>query len=81
MIAKVLYIKCAYVKHINNRKSSINQVVPLKVKVTISIEKEIFEQARKIGLNISRVTENALMDLISKIEQENPQKKINHQIE
>lgn len=42
----------------------------MKVKVTISIEKEIFERARKIGLNISRVTENALMELIRKIEEE-----------
>jgi len=40
------------------------------VKVTISIEKEIFERARKIGLNISRVAENALMDLILLIEKE-----------
>lgn len=40
----------------------------MKVKVTISIEKEVFERARKIGLNISRVAENALVDLISIIE-------------
>jgi post-segregation antitoxin (ccd killing protein) len=38
------------------------------VKVTISIEEEVFERARKIGLNVSRVTENALADLISIIE-------------
>ncbi|MCK4405666.1 MAG: type II toxin-antitoxin system CcdA family antitoxin [Hadesarchaea archaeon] len=40
----------------------------MKVKVTISIEKEIFERAQKIGLNISRVAENALVNLISTIE-------------
>jgi len=47
----------------------------LRVKVTILVEKEVFERARKIGLSISRVAENALIDLISKIEQGNLQRK------
>lgn len=39
-----------------------------KVKVTITLRKSLLKKA-KVGLDTSKVTENALEDLISRIEQ------------
>jgi len=40
----------------------------LKKKVYINLPPEIVEKARKHGLNISKVSENALIDMIGRIE-------------
>ena len=40
----------------------------LKKNVTIRIEKDLVEKARELGLNISKVSENALKDMIERIE-------------
>ena len=40
----------------------------LKQKVYINLPPEIVEKARKHGLNISKVSENALIDMINRIE-------------
>ncbi len=40
-----------------------------KVKVNLTISKEIVEKAKKIGLNISQFCENALKDAIERLEQ------------
>ena len=41
----------------------------MKKKVTIRIEKDLAEKAKKLGLNISKVSENALKDMIEHLEQ------------
>ncbi len=39
-----------------------------KVKLTLSIEEEVVEKAKDMGLNLSKVCENALIDIIKRIE-------------
>ena len=43
-----------------------------KKKVYINLSKEIVEKARNHGLNISKVSENALKDTIKRLETPNP---------
>ena len=45
--------------HMSTHKLSVN-----KVNVTIRISSEILQQAKDLGLNISKVTENALLQSI-----------------
>ena len=40
----------------------------MKKNVTIRIEKDLDEKARELGLNISKVSENALKDMIERLE-------------
>jgi len=39
-----------------------------KIVTSIRIDEEVFEKAKKMGLNISKVAENALKDMIERIE-------------
>ena len=43
-----------------------------KKKVYINLSKEIVEKARNHGLNISKVSKNALKDIIKRLETPNP---------
>ena len=43
----------------------------LKKNVMIRIERDVIEKAKEIGLNISKVSENALKDMINRIENPN----------
>ena len=52
--------------------------ISLKKNVMIRIEDELVEKAREIGLNISKVSENALKDLITRIEGPNRPKDSNN---
>ena len=45
-----------------------------KVKVNLTMDRKVVEKAKKIGLNISKVSENALKELIRRIESPNAQK-------
>ena len=40
----------------------------MKVRTSILIEKEILEKAHELGLNVSKITENALKEYIEAIE-------------
>ena len=40
----------------------------MKKNVTIRIDSEVIEKAKKIGLNISKISENALIEIIQRIE-------------
>ena len=44
---------------------------PVKAKVTVSIDKNVYEKAHFLGLNVSRACENALKDLIEALENRN----------
>ena len=49
----------------------------MKKNVMITIDAEIVKKAKEIGLNISKVSENALKEMIKRIESPNPQIKHN----
>lgn len=40
----------------------------VKVKLTLTVEAEVIKKARKLGLNLSQVAENAFLDMIKRIE-------------
>ena len=42
-----------------------------KVKLTLTVDEDVIEKARRLGLNISKVCENALIDMIGRIESPN----------
>ena len=44
-----------------------------KVKVNLTMDRKVVEKAKKIGLNISKVSENALKEIIRRIESPNAQ--------
>jgi len=39
-----------------------------RIVTSIRIDEEVFRKAQKIGLNISKVAENALRDIVERIE-------------
>lgn len=51
------------VKYCKKRDSKVKRIV-----TSIRIDKEVFEKAKKIGLNVSKVAEKALKDIIERIE-------------
>ena len=50
----------------------------MKKNVTIRIDSEVIEKAKKIGLNISKVSENALIEIIQRIERPIPHKELSN---
>lgn len=50
-------------KYYKKRDSKAKRIV-----TSIRIDEEVFEKAKKIGLNVSKVAENALKDMIERIE-------------
>ena len=60
--------------------------VGMKVKVSVSLEKELYEKAHRLGINVSKACENSLETMIDAIEQQStenrflvkffPQKKV-----
>ena len=50
-----------------------------KIRVNITIEEAIVQKAKEIGLNISKISENALIEIINKIEELNNPKNSNAQ--
>ena len=44
-----------------------------KVKLTLTVERQVIEKARKLGLNLSQVAENAFVDMINRLEGSNSQ--------
>ena len=45
----------------------------MKKNVMIRIDEEVVEKAKDLGLNISKISENALKEYISRLEAPNPQ--------
>lgn len=61
-------IECAR-EELNTSLHVYNRVDRLaKVKLTLTVEEEVIKKAKKLGLNLSQVAENAFLDMIKRIE-------------